>query len=160
MMPEQKTGNKIFENKEKLMSEKVLLVDDEKDFLDIMSERMEARGMTVKTAESADQALKILEKESFDAIVMDFKMPGMDGIQALKNIKTQKPELQIILLTGYATVEKTVEAMKIGATDLLEKPADLEALAAKIKQAKAEKMLLVEKQTEEKIKDILKRFGG
>jgi len=142
------------------MSEKVLLVDDEKDFLDIMSERMEARGMTVKTADSADQALKILEKESFDAIVMDFKMPGMDGIQALKNIKTRKPELQIILLTGYATVEKTVEAMKIGATDLLEKPADLEALAAKIKQAKAEKMLVVEKKTEDKIKDILKRFGG
>ncbi len=142
------------------MSEKVLLVDDEKDFLDIMSERMQARGMTVKTADSADKALAMLENESFDAIVMDFKMPGMDGIQALKNIKTQKPELQIILLTGYATVEKTVEAMKIGATDLLEKPADLEALAAKIKQAKAEKMLLVEKQTEEKIKDILQRFGG
>lgn len=142
------------------MSEKVLLVDDEKDFLDIMSERMQARGMTVKTADSADKALAILENESFDAIVMDFKMPGMDGIQALKNIKTQKPELQIILLTGYATVEKTVEAMKIGATDLLEKPADLETLAATIKQAKAEKMLLVEKQTEEKIKDILQRFGG
>jgi DNA-binding NtrC family response regulator len=142
------------------MSEKVLLVDDEKEFLDIMSERMEARGMTVKTADSADQALAMLEKESFDAIVMDFKMPGMDGIQALKNIKSQKPELQIILLTGYATVEKTVEAMKIGATDLLEKPADLESLAAKIKQAKADKMLLVEKKTEEKIKDILQRFSG
>ena len=142
------------------MSEKVLLVDDEKEFLDIMSERMQARGMTVKTADSADQAMAMLEKESFDAIVMDFKMPGMDGIQALKNIKTKKPELQIILLTGYATVEKTVEAMKIGATDLLEKPADLEKLAAKIKQAKAEKMLVVKKQTEDKIKDILKRFGG
>ncbi len=88
------------------MSEKVLLVDDEKDFLDIMSERMEDRGMKVKTADSADQALKMLESESFDAIVMDFKMPGMDGIQALKNIKSEKPELQIILLTGYATVEK------------------------------------------------------
>ncbi|MFO7912050.1 MAG: response regulator [Desulfotignum sp.] len=142
------------------MSEKVLLVDDEKDFLDIMSERMQARGMTVKTADSADKAMAMLKNESFDAIVMDFKMPGMDGIQALKNIKDQKPELQIILLTGYATVEKTVEAMKIGATDLLEKPADLEALAAKIKQAKTEKMLLVEKQNEEKIKDILQRLGG
>ncbi|MFO7911114.1 MAG: response regulator [Desulfotignum sp.] len=142
------------------MSEKVLLVDDEKDFLDIMSERMQARGMTVKTADSADKAMAMLQSESFDAIVMDFKMPGIDGIQALKNIKDQKPELQIILLTGYATVEKTVEAMKIGATDLLEKPADLEALAAKIKQAKTEKMLLVEKQTEDKIKDILQRFGG
>ncbi|HCY84550.1 MAG TPA: two-component system response regulator, partial [Desulfobacteraceae bacterium] len=68
--------------------------------------------------------------------------------------------LQIILLTGYATVEKTVEAMKIGAADFLEKPADIEALSEKIKQAKAEKMLLVEKKTEEKIKDILQRYGS
>ena len=142
------------------MSEKVLLVDDEKEFLEVMSERMKARGMKVTTTESADQALSIIEKESFDAIVMDFQMPGMDGMDALKAIKNKKPELQIILLTGYATVEKTVEAMKVGATDFLEKPADLEALAKKIKNAKAEKMLIVEKQTEEKIKDILQRFGG
>jgi len=142
------------------MSEKVLLVDDEKEFLEVMSERMTARGMEVTTADSADQALSILGKQSFDAIVMDFQMPGMDGMQALKAIKNKKPELQIILLTGYATVEKTVEAMKIGATDFLEKPADLEALSKKIKLAKAEKMLIVEKQTEEKIKDILQRFGG
>ncbi|MBW2605164.1 MAG: response regulator [Deltaproteobacteria bacterium] len=142
------------------MSEKVLLVDDEKEFLEIMSERMEERGMEVTTAESADQALSIIEKESFDAIIMDFQMPGMDGMEALKAIKNKKPELQIILLTGYATVEKTVEAMKIGATDFLEKPADFEALAEKIKKAKADKMLIVEKQTEGKIKDILKRFGG
>ena len=142
------------------MSEKVLLVDDEKEFLEIMSERMKARGMEVTTAESADQAMSIIEKESFDAIIMDFQMPGMDGMEALKAIKNKKPELQIILLTGYATVEKTVEAMKIGATDFLEKPADFEALAEKIKKAKADKMLIVEKQTEGKIKDILKRFGG
>ncbi len=142
------------------MSEKVLLVDDEKEFLEIMSERMQARGMVVTTAESADQALSIIGKESFDAIVMDFQMPGMDGMEALKAIKNKKPELQIILLTGYATVEKTVEAMKVGATDFLEKPADLEALAEKIKKAKAEKMLIVEKQIEEKIKEILQRHGG
>ncbi|MCK5096545.1 MAG: response regulator [Desulfobacteraceae bacterium] len=142
------------------MSEKVLLVDDEKEFLEIMSERMEARGMKVTTAETAAQALSIIEKESFDAIVMDFQMPGMDGMEALKLIKGKKPELQIILLTGYATVEKTVEAMKVGATDFLEKPADIEALSEKIKKAKAEKMLIVEKQTEEKIKDILQRYGG
>ncbi|MBU0969154.1 MAG: response regulator [Proteobacteria bacterium] len=139
------------------MSEKVLLVDDEKEFLEIMSERMRARGMIVTATESADQALSIIEKESFDAIIMDFQMPEMDGMEALKAIKKKRPELQIILLTGYATVEKTVEAMKIGATDFLEKPADLEALVEKIKTAKAEKMLLVEKQTEEKIKDILQR---
>lgn len=142
------------------MSEKVLLVDDEQDFLEIMSQRMETRGMTVTTAASADQALQILEKETFDAIVMDFQMPEMDGMDALKAIKEKRPELQIILLTGYATVEKTVEAMKVGAADFLEKPADLEALAKKIKDAKTEKMLLVEKKTEEKIKDILQRRGG
>jgi len=142
------------------MSEKVLLVDDEKEFLEIMSERMTARGMEVTTAGSADQAMSILEKKSFDAIVMDFQMPGMDGMEALKSIKNKNPELQIILLTGYATVEKTVEAMKVGATDFLEKPADLKALSEKIKKAKTEKMLIVEKQTEEKIKDILQRYGG
>ncbi|MBW2251359.1 MAG: response regulator [Deltaproteobacteria bacterium] len=143
------------------MSEKVLLVDedDEKEFLEIMSERMKARDMEVTTATSAQQALEIIEKESFDAIILDFQMPGMDGMDALKAIKAKKPELQIILLTGYATVEKGVEAMKIGATDFVEKPADLEVLAEKIKNAKAEKMLIVEKQTEDKVKNIIKKYG-
>ncbi len=141
------------------MSEKVLLVDDEKEFLEIMSERMKARDMEVTTATSAQQALEIIEKESFDAIILDFQMPGMDGMEALKAIKAKKPEAQIILLTGYATVEKSVEAMKIGATDFVEKPADLEVLAEKIKNAKAEKMLIVEKQTEDKVKNIIKKYG-
>lgn len=141
------------------MSEKVLLVDDEEEFLEIMSERMEARGMKVTTASSAQKALTILENHSFDAIVMDFQMPEIDGMEALKAIKSKNPELQIILLTGYATVDKTVEAMKIGATDFIEKPADLSELEKKIKKAKADKMLLVEKKAEEKIKDILQRHG-
>jgi len=141
------------------MSEKVLLVDDEKEFLEIMSERMKARDIEVTTATSAQQALEIIEKESFDAIILDFQMPGMDGMDALKAIKAKKPELQIILLTGYATIEKGVEAMKIGATDFIEKPADLEILSEKIKNAKAKKMLIVEKQTEDKVKNILKKYG-
>ena len=141
------------------MSEKVLLVDDEKEFLEIMSERMKTRDMEVTTATSAQQALEIIEKESFDAIILDFQMPGMDGMDALKAIKAKKPELQIILLTGYATIEKGVEAMKIGATDFIEKPADLEVLSEKIKNAKAEKMLIVEKQTEDKVKNIIKKYG-
>ncbi len=141
------------------MSERVLLVDDEKEFLEIMSERMKARDIEVTTATSAQQALEIIEKESFDAIILDFQMPGMDGMDALKAIKAKKPELQIILLTGYATIEKGVEAMKIGATDFIEKPADLEVLSEKIKNAKAKKMLIVEKQTEDKVKNILKKYG-
>ena len=141
------------------MSEKVLLVDDEEDFLEVMSERMQARGMQVETCTSAEEAIEKLKSEAFDAIILDFMMPGIDGMQALKDIKARSPEAQIILLTGHATVEKGVEAMKAGATDFMEKPADLEELEKKIKDASTRRMLIVEKQAEDKLKDTLKRFG-
>lgn len=137
------------------MTEKVLLVDDEQDFLDALSERMEARDMEVTTSTSAKDALKKAEKESYDAIVLDLMMPEMDGLEALQQIKKNNPELQVILLTGHATVEKGIEAMKLGATDFLEKPADLKTLTEKIKTAHSKKMILVGKKTEEKIKNIL-----
>ena len=137
------------------MTEKVLLIDDEQDFLDALSERMRARDMEVTTSTSAAVALKKAEKESYDAIVLDLMMPEMDGLEALKQIKKNNPDLQVILLTGHATVEKGIEAMKLGATDFLEKPADIKTLTEKIKNAHASKMILVEKQTEEKIKSIL-----
>jgi DNA-binding NtrC family response regulator len=145
--------------KEIPMSESVLLVDDEMDFLEAMSERMTARGMEVTTASSATEAIEIIEKLSFDAIILDFQMPGMDGMEALKAIKAKRPESQIILLTGYATVEKGVEAMKVGATDFIEKPADLEALSEKIKKAKAERMLIAEKQQAGKVLEMIKKYG-
>ena len=142
------------------MSEKVLLVDDEIDFLEVMSQRMTARGLEITTAESAVQAISIIKKKTFDAVVMDFQMPGMNGMEALKIIKNNKPEMQVILLTAYATIEKTVEVIKAGAMDLLEKPADIDALIDKIKKAKRDKELQIEKQTEERVQDILNRFGG
>ncbi len=137
------------------MTEKVLLVDDEQDFLDALSERMRARDMEVTTSTSATDALEKAKKEPYDAIVLDLMMPEMDGLEALQKIKKNNPDLQVILLTGHATVEKGIEAMKLGATDFLEKPADLKTLTEKIKNAHARKMILVEKQTEEKIKNIL-----
>ncbi len=142
------------------MSEKVLLVDDEEDFLEIMAERMRARDMIVETCTSAEEAFKKIASENFDAIILDFMMPGVDGMRALKEIKAKSPESQIILLTGHATIEKSVEAMKAGATDFLEKPADLKALEQKIKDASARRMVIVEKQAEERIKDVLKRYGA
>jgi DNA-binding NtrC family response regulator len=141
------------------MSEKVLLVDDEKDFVETMAERMRARGMDVSATTRAMDALEKIEDESYDAIVLDLNMPEMDGLEVLKAIKKKRPELQIILLTGYATVEKGVEAMKLGAMDFVEKPADLEALSQKIKKAHARKMVIVEKETEEKIKEIVHSRG-
>lgn len=138
------------------MTEKVLLVDDEKDFLETLAERMRNRGMAVDTCSSALDALKRIDTESYDAIILDLKMPGMDGLEALKLVKERRPELQVILLTGFGTLEKGIEAMKLGATDFVEKPADLETLTQKIKNAQAKKMILVEKQTEEKIRRIMK----
>lgn len=137
------------------MSEKVLLVDDEQEFLDALAERMRLRDIDVSATVSAKEALRRVEKESFDAVVLDLKMPEMEGLEVLKAIKKKRPEVQVILLTGHGTVQKGVEAMKLGAIDFLEKPADLEALMAKIREAKAQKMMIVEKQLEEKMKHII-----
>ena len=141
------------------MKEKVLLVDDEPEFLEVLSERMRARDIEVTTAATAQEALEKVGNDNFDAIILDLMMPGMDGIDALKAIKDKIPEAQIILLTGHATVEKGVEAMKLGATDFLEKPADLNELTEKIKQAQARKMVIMEKQIEAKMKKIIDTKG-
>lgn len=141
------------------MGEKVLLVDDEKDFIEALGERMENRGMDVSTTTSAKDAIKRVKEEAYDAIVLDLQMPEMDGIEALKAIKKINPDMQVILLTGYATVEKGIEAMKLGAMDLIEKPTDIETIAEKIKKAQANKIILVEKKTEEKIRKIITTKG-
>jgi len=141
------------------MTIKVLLVDDEKEFVDLLGERMSTRGMEVSATTSAADALKISEEQSFDAIVLDLMMPEMDGLEVLKTLKAKRPELQVILLTGHGTIEKGVEAMRLGAMDLVEKPSDLDSLTEKIKKAQARKMILVERKVEEKMRDILTTKG-
>ena len=121
------------------MTEKVLLVDDEEDFVNTLAERMKNRGMDVTTSTSAMEALGKIEEESFDAVVLDLMMPGFDGLQALKIIKEKRPEIQVILLTGHASVRSGVEAIKLGATEFLEKPANIEVLTEKIKKIMSEK---------------------
>jgi len=137
------------------MSEKVLLVDDEGDFLEALSQRMTSRGMEVTTTTSAREAIKKVEEGSFDAVILDLMMPEMDGLEVLQTLKQKKPEIQVILLTGHASVAKGIEAMKLGAMDFLEKPAEIKELTEKIKKAQAKKMILVEKHNEEKIQKIL-----
>ena len=137
----------------------MLLVDDEKEFVEVLGERMKNRGMDVTTTTSAMDAVKKVTAESYDAIVLDLQMPEMDGIQALRAIKKIKPEMQVILLTGHATVEKGIEAIKMGAMDLIEKPADMKTIIEKIKMAQVKKMILVEKKTEMKIKKIISSRG-
>ena len=137
------------------MKEKVLLVDDEEEFVETLAERMRTRGMDVSTSHSGADALQLVDEAAFDDVGLDRKMPGIDGLEALKRIKHRRPDIQVVLLTGYASVANGVEAIKEGALEFLEKPVDLASLTDAIHKAKATKMVLVEKETEEKIREIL-----
>jgi len=119
------------------MKARLLIVDDEKDFLDIMAERIRTRGMDVSTATSAQKALSMIRKETYDVVIMDFLMPEMDGFKALKLFKETRPDLQIILLSANLREEECIEAKRLGAMDVIEKPADLNLLTQKIEAAKA-----------------------
>ncbi|MBW1808493.1 MAG: response regulator [Deltaproteobacteria bacterium] len=140
-----------------MTTDKILLVDDEAEFVEALAKRMKARGMQVEVASDGQTALDIAGSTNFTAIVLDLKMPGMDGIETLKRLKQINPDLQIILLTGHGSIREGVDAIKLGAIDFLEKPADFHELMEKIEQAKAKKLLLVEKRTEEKLADILSK---
>jgi len=135
----------------------VLLVDDEEKFLDVLSQRLGTRGLDAVTATTGEEALVKIKDKNFDAIILDIMMPGMGGIETLKRIRKENPELQIIMLTGRGSVDKAVEAMKEGAIDFLEKPADIEKLLEKIENARQKKTLLVMKNIEEKVKGISQR---
>jgi DNA-binding NtrC family response regulator len=138
---------------------KVLIVDDEKDFTRVLSERMETRGLSADTAESGLEAIEKVGKRSYDAVILDLMMPEMDGIETLKRLLEINPDLQIILLTGRATMEKGIEAVKLGAVEFLEKPADIDTLMDKIKVAQGKKMDLDEGRVDSMIEDILKKKG-
>jgi DNA-binding NtrC family response regulator len=137
----------------------VLLVDDEEQFLKVLSQRMEGRGLKVDTSTTGEEALKKVKGKDFDAIVLDLAMPGMSGIETLKRIRSENPDVQIIMLTGHGSVEKGVEAIQAGAVDFLEKPADINKIMAKIAEAKNKKVVLVEKKHEAHIKEILQSKG-
>ena len=135
---------------------KVLLVDDEEQFLDALSQRLETRGIKVDSVTSGEDAVKKVEDQNFDAIIVDLAMPGIDGIETLKRIKDKRPDLEIIMLTGHATVKSGIEAMKFGAEDFLEKPVDLNELLEKIGEAKSKRMLVVEKGHQDEVRKIIK----
>jgi DNA-binding NtrC family response regulator len=137
----------------------VLLVDDEEDFVTVLAERLERRGLTVDTAESGEAAVERVEEHGYDAILLDMAMPGMDGIQTLKQLLAINSDLQVVLLTGQSTLHQAVEAMKLGALDFLEKPADIETLVAKIDDAARRTTRLQDKRVEQRISDIVRKKG-
>jgi DNA-binding NtrC family response regulator len=137
----------------------VLLVDDEEDFVTVLAQRLERRGLTVDTAESGEAAVERVEEHGYDAILLDMAMPGMDGIQTLKQLLAINSDLQVVLLTGQSTLHQAVEAMKLGALDFLEKPADIETLVAKIDDAARRTTRLQDKRVEQRISDIVRKKG-
>ena len=114
---------------------RVLIVDDEDDFRETIVKRLNARKIQAEGAASGIKALQVLEGKDFDVIVLDVKMPDMDGIETLRHIKKLKPEIEVIMLTGHASVEFGLKGMQLGAFDYVMKPAPLNELLDTIGQA-------------------------
>jgi DNA-binding NtrC family response regulator len=142
------------------MSEpKVLLVDDEEEFTRTLAERMQARGLEVDVSGDGADAVRRAQGTAYDAVILDLAMPGLDGIATLKLLLAQNPDMQVMLLTGHATLEKGVEAVKSGAIEFLEKPVDLDLLLGKIREARKTGQQLREKRIAESLDDILRSRG-
>jgi DNA-binding NtrC family response regulator len=138
---------------------KLLLIDDEQEFTDALRKRFEARGMNVETASSGEEALAKIESMDFDAVLLDLAMPGWDGVETLKHLKKLRPDIQVVLLTGHATIEKSVEAMKLGALDFVEKPIKFQQLLEKIEEASAKKAVLAEERIIQDLDEIVRKRG-
>jgi DNA-binding NtrC family response regulator len=142
------------------MHAKVLLVDDEAPFIETLAKRLSKRDLTILTAGSGAEALQKLDSEaSIDVVVLDVKMPGMDGIETLRAIKRDYPLVEVIMLTGHATVDSAIEGMKLGALDYLMKPCDMEVLLGKVREARSKKTKQEEKIAEARAMSIALRRG-
>lgn len=138
----------------------VMLVDDEVPFVETMTKRLEKRDLRVISAHSGEESLEKLSKnQNLDVVILDVKMPGLDGIDTLKEIKKHYPLLEVVMLTGHATVETAIEGMKQGAYDYLMKPCEIEDLLRKVEEATRRKRNHEEKIKEARVKEALSTHG-
>ncbi|CCH47929.1 response regulator [Pseudodesulfovibrio piezophilus] len=138
----------------------ILLIDDESGFVDTMAKRLAKRGLAVSTAYGGEEGVAVLEDSGFmDVVILDVKMPGMNGIEVLKKIKSAYPLIEVIMLTGHATVESAIEGMKFGAFDYMLKPCEIEELLCKIDEAYQKKQSHEDKISEAKARHIVLRRG-
>jgi DNA-binding response OmpR family regulator len=118
----------------------ILIVDDEKNIRITMSRSLETLGIPIRTAENAEEALRRLAEEKFGIVFLDLKMPGMDGMELLRHIKDRWPEIRVVIMTAYGTIESAVDAMKLGAVDFIKKPfipAEMRSLARSVLEREA-----------------------
>ena len=138
----------------------VMLVDDEVPFVETMTKRLAKRDLNVIAAFSGQEALKTLDKQRYvDVVILDVKMPGMDGIETLRKIKSAYPLIEVVMLTAHATVESAIEGMKFGAFDYLMKPCDMDQLIGKVNEAARKKQGHEEKIREAHVKEIISKRG-
>ncbi len=134
---------------------RVLLVDDETDFLETLVKRLTKRNLDVAGVESGESALAALEAAPVDVVVLDVRLPGIDGVETLRRIKQTSPLIEVILLTGHANMEVAVEGMELGAFDYLIKPVDIDELLYKMQDAGKKKAI-----QEEKIRQMQEKNPG
>jgi len=121
------------------MKVKVLLVDDEEQFVEVLAERLETRGFAVTKAFNGDEGVAKAKEAGCDVVILDVLMPGKSGIDTLREIKQMNPLIEVMMLTGHATIDTAIEGLKLGAYDYLMKPADTNDLVTKILRAYARK---------------------
>jgi DNA-binding NtrC family response regulator len=120
---------------------RLLLVDDEDDFRTTLAKRLSKRNLEVRDVENGTKAIETVKETPFDIAVIDVKMPGMDGLETLRQIKQINPLIEVIMLTGHASVESGIEGMRSGAFDYLMKPCDINELVQKIEDAFQRKLV-------------------
>ncbi|OHB73391.1 MAG: two-component system response regulator [Planctomycetes bacterium RBG_13_63_9] len=133
----------------------LLLVDDEERFLTTTRKLIEKRGVTTFIASNGVDALKVMGEHPIDVVVLDVKMPGMDGVEVLRHIKLKHPLIEVIMLTGHASAESAVEGLKLGAFDYVTKPYEVSRLMEKVEKAYAKKHAMEEKIRKAKIERII-----
>ena len=140
---------------------KVLLVDDEKDFVETLAERLKLRDFSITICYNGEDAIGIVKDEEVDVdvVVLDVQMPGLDGIATLREIKQLAPLIEVIMLTGHATVQTAIDGMKLGAYDYIMKPVENENLVDKITKAYTRKMDQEERIRQAEIESIVKTKG-
>jgi DNA-binding NtrC family response regulator len=124
---------------------KVLLVDDEAEFSETLIKRMKKRNVDITGVRSGEEALQTLDQGPIDVVILDVRMPGMDGIETLRVLKNRHPLIEVIMLTGHASVEVAVQGMEFGAFDYLMKPMQIDDLLYKIQDAHQQKIIQEQK---------------